>query len=173
MFRLRLLRLVAFWLLRPPLGFLDTHTFALRAWPLTDIDVSRMMAHAYTRAFAFGRYQIMLASEFRGAVVKKRWFPMVVADITYLYKSVALLEAFDVRSRIVAWDDKRFYVEQEIVVRGEIRARCIAEGLVGSGKTFLNPNEVFRELGVLRESPEIPVEIAAWIDNRKPRPRAA
>jgi hypothetical protein len=167
MFRLRLTRLLILWLFSKPSKFLDTHELKLIAWPLVDVDISRMMAHAFTRAFALGRYQVMFGSEFRRIAIKRKWFPMTIAEMSTLSKPVFMFERFSVTSQIVCWTDRRIYAEQKIVVRGEVRARCIVEGLPFSPRGKLTPAQMFDALALHIESPPIPVDIALWIEGRE------
>jgi len=128
---------------------------------------SSMMAHAFTRAFALGRYQVMFGSEFRRIAIKRKWFPMTIAEMSTLSKPVFMFERFSVTSQIVCWTDRRIYAEQKIVVRGEVRARCIVEGLPFSPRGKLTPAQMFDALALHIESPPIPVDIALWIEGRE------
>ena len=167
MFRLRLIRLLIVWLFTKPRKFLDIHELKLVAWPLVDVDISRMMAHAFTRAFALGRYQVMFGSEFRSIALRRKWFPMTIAEMSTLSKPVHMFERFSVTSQIVCWTDRRICAEQKIVVRGEVRARCIVEGLPFSPRGKLTPSQMFEALGLHIESPPIPIDIALWIEGRE------
>ena len=167
MFRLRLLRFIIFWFLKPKLGLLAEHRLSLRAWPIIDIDVTRMMAHAFTRAMVLGRYQLVFGSEFRGFAFRKRWYPATVAEMLQIYRPIRVFEKFAVTSQILCWNEKKFYAEQRLVVGdGEVRARALIEGVIGGPAGFMRPGEVFAQMGVTRESPGMTEEIAAWIKNR-------
>lgn len=166
MFRLRLLRLVILWFISKKRTLLDTHTLTLIAWPLIDVDVTRMMAHAYTRAMALGRYQSVFASEFRHIAFSQALFPMTIAESTSLLKPIKIFERFTVTSQIICWNEHRFYMEQKILVRGDLRAHAIVEGLVFSPKGKLSPSELFAKLGFTGESPAMSPEIELWVKSR-------
>jgi hypothetical protein len=167
MFRLRLVRLLLTWLFAKKRGLLETHALELVAWPIVDVDVTRMMAHAYTRAMALGRYQSVFASEFRHVALAHAWFPMTIAESTSLLKPIKAFERFTVTSRIVCWTDHRFYLEQRFLVRGELRARSMVEGLVFGPRGKLRPDEVFARIGYAGESPPVPDEVALWVRSRE------
>ena len=169
MFRLRLLKFILLWLLHPKKGLMDEHVLEMRAWPFIDVDVTRMFLFAFVRGFTFGRYQLVFGSEFRGFAFKRGWYPMTTAEINYLYRPVKIFEKFTIHSRIICWNERKFYAEQILKVRGTVRSRSLVEGLIGGPGVFLKPTEVFKEMGILRDSPPMTAEVAAWIENR-PRP---
>lgn len=171
MFRLRLLRLILLWLFQPQLPLLSKYRFSIRAWPIIDCDITRMMAHAFTRAFVLGRYHLVFGGEFRAWAFKRRWYPMTVSEITSIFRPVNLFEKIHVESQIICWDEKRFYAEQKLWVGDDLRARSLVEGLVGGPEGFLNPVEVFSKMGVERSSPPFTEEIQAWNRNRFKRPK--
>jgi len=99
-----------------------------------------MMAHAFTRAFALGRYQVMFGSEFRRIAIKRKWFPMTIAEMSTLSKPVFMFERFSghVANRLLT--DRRIYARAENCCAGEVRARCIVEGLPFSPRGKLTPS---------------------------------
>jgi hypothetical protein len=167
MFRLRLIRLLVLWFLRSKKNLLDAHTLSLRAWPIIDIDVSKMFAHSFTRAMILGRYQLIFASELRNICLKKRWFPVVTSDLMSVYKPIYMFEKFELVSKLVGWNDRRFYSEQIFMVKGQVRARCLAEGVIGGPEGFLNPTVAFSLIGDNRVSPELPEEFKLWIELKR------
>ncbi len=166
MFRLRLLRLIVLWLLRPKQGLLALHQLSLRAWPIIDIDVTRMMAHAFTRALVLGRYQLVFGSEFRSFAFRNRWYPVTVAEMFQIYRPIRTYEKITVTSQVLCWNERKFYAEQRLLVRGEVRARALIEGVIGGPDGFMRPGEVFSKMGITRDSPPLTPEIEAWIANR-------
>lgn len=171
MFRLRLIRLIILWLFQKQVSLLGTYRFTLRAWPIIDCDVTRMMVHAFTRALVLGRYHLVFGGEFRNWAFKRRWYPMTVSEITSIFRPVKIFEKFHVESRIICWDEKRFYAEQKLWVGDDLRARSLVEGLMAGPEGFINPREVFSKMEVNRSSPEFTEEILAWNRNRYKRPK--
>ena len=167
MFRLRLLRLLITWFFSQKRELLATHELRLIAWPIVDVDITRMMAHAYTRAMALGRYQSVFASKFRHAALRNAWFPMTIAESTSLLKPIKAFERFTLTSRIVCWNERRFYLEQQFLVRGELRARSMVEGLVFGPKGKLSPGELFARAGITDASPPMPEEVELWVKSRE------
>jgi Thioesterase-like superfamily len=167
MFRLRLLRLLVLWFFSKKRALLATHELKLVAWPFVDVDVTRMMAHAYTRAMALGRYQSVFASEFRHVALANAWFPMTIAESTSLLKPIKVFERFTVTSRILCWNEHRFYMEQQFLVRGDLRARSLVEGLVFGPKGKLRPSEVFAKTGFSEASPPMSAEVELWVKSRE------
>lgn len=169
MFRLRLIRLIILWLFKPKNDILADYRLNLRAWPIIDVDVTRMMVHAITRALALGRYQLVFGSEFRNFAFKHRWFPATVAEITQIYKSIPIFSKITISSKIICWNDRRFYAEQKILVGNQVHVRSLIEGVMGGPNGFMNPITVFSALGVHRDSPPISQEIESWVEHRPKR----
>ena len=65
---------------------------------------------------------------------------------------------------MVHWNDRRFYLEHIFYVNGEVYAHTYVEGLVRSPKGHLKPQEVFKTLGVSKESPPLPEKLQGWVD---------
>lgn len=162
MFRLRLIRLLILWFFKPKSDLLARHELKLIAWPLIDVDVTRMMAHAFTRSMSLGRYQTVFASEFRDGALKGRLYPMTVAETLRIAKPIKAFERYTLTSQVVFWNDRRFFCEQRFVVKGQVRARCLVEGIIWGPNGKLSPREVFQLIGVTRESPAPTEEIRAW-----------
>ncbi len=85
--------------------------------------------------------------------------------ITYK-KSIRAFSKVTLRTRLLCWDDRRFYLEQIFYVNQEIYAHAYVEGSIRSPRGFLKPTEVFLDSGVKETSPEFPDAIQLWIAAR-------
>ena len=60
------------------------------------------------------------------------------------------------KTRIVFWNEKRFYVEHHFVANDQVYVRTLVEGLVRSPTGILSPNDVFSKAGFTGGAPTIP-----------------
>ncbi|XP_040208031.1 protein THEM6 [Rana temporaria] len=89
---------------------------------------------------------------------------MVMAACTVRYRrSLRLFEAFEIRTRLICWDDKAFYVEQRFVAPkdGFVCAVLLSrQHIIGN-----TPDKVVQSMCKRKvESPEFPDEVLHWID---------
>ncbi|KAM9308847.1 LOW QUALITY PROTEIN: protein THEM6 [Gastrophryne carolinensis] len=89
---------------------------------------------------------------------------MVMAACTVRYRrSLRLLEAFQIRTRLLCWDERAFYLEQRFVAPrdGFVCAVLLSrQHIIGSA-----PDKVVQSMCKRKvESPEFPDEVMHWID---------
>jgi hypothetical protein len=73
-------------------------------------------------------------------------------------------QLFELTTRIIHWDESRFYVEHLFVADGQVYVRTLLEGLVRSPSGVLKPNDVFSAAGFTGGSPSVSQEEMAQID---------
>ncbi|CAA0125851.1 Uncharacterised protein [BD1-7 clade bacterium] len=103
-------------------------------------------------------------------LIKERWKYVVNAqEITYI-RELKPFARFEIKSRLLGWDEKYFYVEHRVVRHGRlhaiahIRAACVKNGKV------LNFGDVLETCGFAMEARELPEAIGLWqelLDHKK------
>ncbi|XP_036374541.1 protein THEM6-like [Megalops cyprinoides] len=135
-----------------------------RCWVVPhDIDHMGHVNNArYLRECDFARFSFYT----RNGVFRALWATggsMVVGASTIRYRrSLSLGEAFELRSRVVAWDDRAFYLEQRFV--------SCADGFVSAvmlcKQTLIRstPDKILQFLCKRKvESPEFPEDLQHWL----------
>lgn len=150
----------------PTRGLLDDFEVSFVALPLIDTDFSRLFTHSYSSYMAICRWHFLFNSELRQAALKKRWVPVSTRETIDYKKSVKAFDRVQVRTKLICWDDRRFYLEQTFLVRGNIHARCFLEGLVRGPDGILEPLMVFQTVGLKQSSPPMPPHIKKWISSQ-------
>ena len=145
---------------------LEIFELSYRVIPLLDTDFARMFTHAYSAYMALGRWHYVFGSEFKRAALRKRWAPVTAAETIIYKQAIKAFENVLLTTRLLCWDEKRFYLEQIFRVNGEIRAIAYLEGLLRGPEGHLNPVEVFQILGVEQKSPPMPESIRQWLTSR-------
>ena len=140
--------------------------FKLKFWaiPLLDTDVSRLFTQTYALYMGLARWNLLFNSEFRNAALKHAWVPVTTKETINYKKSVRAFDRITLITRIVFWNERRFYMEHIFYVKKEICAIAYVEGLVRGPKGHLKPIEAFKTMGVERESAALPENLKGWIN---------
>uniref|UniRef100_A0A8C5MWY1 Protein THEM6 n=1 Tax=Leptobrachium leishanense TaxID=445787 RepID=A0A8C5MWY1_9ANUR len=142
---------------------LKEHTFSSLVLP-HDLDfLCHMNNSRYLREADFARLSFFTRSGLFGAI-HSLGAGMVMAACTVRYRrSLKLLETFEIRSRLLCWDDKAFYVEQRFVAPkdGFVCAVLLSrQHIIGN-----SPDKVVQSMCKRKvESPEFPDEVQHWIN---------
>ncbi|MES2621799.1 MAG: thioesterase family protein [Bacteroidota bacterium] len=166
MYRLRFIYVLLKSLLSPKKGLLDDFELHFIALPLIDTDYTRLFTQTYALYMGLARWNFLFNSEFRTVALKKAWVPVTTSETITYRKSIKALNRVTLITRMVYWNERRFYLEHIFYVKGEVCAHTYIEGLVRSPKSHLKPTEVFKQLGVTHESPPLPENIRGWINSK-------
>ena len=165
MYRLRFVYVIIKSLVSKPKGLLDN--FELRFWaiPLIDTDFTRLFTQTYALYMGLARWNFLFNSEFKNVALKKAWVPVTTSETMTYKKSIKAFDRVSLVTNLVYWNDRRFYLEHVFYVKGEACARTYVEGLVRSTQGHLKPTDVFKALGVTRETPPMPDKMQGWVDS--------
>lgn len=156
-FRLLYLQLQLLLRRRPRIDVLDSVALDLRVWP-TDLDVFRHVNNGrYLSLMDLGRLALMERTGLLAAARAHRWMPLVRGiDIEY-YKPLRPWQPFTLHTRLLGWDRKWLYLEQQFE-RGDTRvAEARVHGLLRGGQGNVPPAEILAAIGQgERASPPVP-----------------
>ncbi len=165
MYRLRFAFVLLKSLLTRKKALLDNFELQFIALPLIDTDFTRLFTQTYSLYMGLARWNFLFNSEFRTVALKKAWVPVTTAETITYRKSIKAFDRVSLITRLLYWNDHRFYLEHVFYVKGKVCAHTYIEGLVRSPQGHLKPNEVFKALGVTRESPAIPEKMQGWVNS--------
>ena len=165
MYRLRFLKTIFFALVTPSRGLLETFELRFLAIPFIDTDFTRLFTQTYTLLMGLGRWHFVFNSQFRPAAIKSGWAPVTTAESIVYKRSIKALARIRLTTKMLCWNENRFYLEQCFYVGENLHARTLVEGLVRSPERHLKPTEVFKVMGVERDSPAFTSEISNWISS--------
>jgi acyl-CoA thioesterase FadM len=120
-------RLLLVWLRsrrRGPMDLWDTATTPFRVVP-TDLDpLGHMTNGRYLTIMDVGRVELMMRSGIWSKMREQGWYPVVAGQtITYL-KSLRPWQVFEVRTRVLGFDDRWGYIEQTFCVGSTVYAQA-------------------------------------------------
>lgn len=157
--RLRLLWLIlsSFW--KKPMGLLDESVLNLRVLP-NDIDISKISNDRFIALMDLGRMDIAFRTGMLKSMFKNKWVPLATFDTIRFRYPLKAFQKYQLRTRIVWWDDTTGYFKQVF----ERKGRVVATGYVCA--TFLGsdgpipPEVIFTEARQSVTKPTEPVIIA-------------
>ena len=163
--------------LRPALGFFDTSSLPLRVLP-TDIDIAMHLNNGmYLSLMDLGRFDLMVRSGFWATMRQKGWSPVVGSETISFRKSLELGQHYTIETKIIGFDERASYIEQRMVVDGEIYARAYIAARFVSKQGPVSNEEIFKAAGVLPPADlSLPEWIRQWRDDsalpstRRPAP---
>ena len=164
MYRIRFIFVLLKSLLSKPKALSDDFELTFWAIPLIDTDYSRLFTQTYALYMGLARWNFLFNSEFKTAALKKAWVPVTTAETMVYGRSIKAFSHVKLVTRLVHWNDRRFYLEHIFYVKGDVYAHTYVEGLVRSPSGHLKPKEAFATLGITRESPPMPEKLQGWVD---------
>jgi acyl-CoA thioesterase FadM len=147
---------------RGRLGPLDESVITLRVLP-NDIDMNLHLNNGrYLTIMDLGRLDFIARTGMLRPMVRERWAPLVGSASIRFVRSIDALRRYQLRTRLMCWDDKWFYFEQRFERNGELVAIGWVKGLLRGRNGNLRPAEILALAGLSTESPPMPAGIAQW-----------
>jgi acyl-CoA thioesterase FadM len=99
-----------------------------------------------------------------GPMLKRGWRPVGGGTIVRFRRSVLPFERFDIRSRVLGWDEKWIFVEHIVEKDGVFCAIGHMRTVIRAKNGNVPPAEVLALLNLNIESPPLPEFVAGWCD---------
>jgi acyl-CoA thioesterase FadM len=148
----------------PALGVLDEDRIHRHVWP-QDIDLNLHLNNGrYLSIMDYARMHLLARSRILEHVIRSRWQPLVGAVWMTYRRSLPLFSAFTVTSRLVCWDERWFYLEQNFLTDKGIAALGWVKGMLRDPRNSLTPQQVLDRVAPGVISPPMPDAIAQWND---------
>ena len=164
MYRIRFVWVILKSFLSQKRGILEDLELTFWAVPLLDTDVKLLFTQTYNQYMGLARWNLVFNSEFRTGALKRGWVPVTTRETISYKRSIKAFDRVKLTTRLIHWNERRFYHEHIFTVKGEVRAICYLEGMLRGPKGHLKPEEAFQQLGVERKSPPLPPSLQGWID---------
>lgn len=161
---LRLLYVLLRALRGPRLRALDESVVPLRVLP-SDLDTNLHLNNGrYLTLMDLGRVDLLVRMGVVGEMRRRRWGAVVASAAIRFRRPLNLFQRFELRSRLLCWDDRWFYMEQRFVRAGDTAAVAIVKArfMAADGRR-LSPAEVVAATEHAMESPPMPAGVRAWV----------
>lgn len=152
-------------LARPPLKLGDASRINLRVWP-GDLDLYLHMNNGrYLSLMDLGRLDFIIRVGMLPLMRRQGWRPLLAAATTRFWRSLKPFTRFSLHTRLVWWDEKWIYLDQEMIQDSHLAAQGMMKMVIKSPQGTVPPPQAARALGAgpVPEAPEPPPGLAAWI----------
>lgn len=135
--RLRFLWIIIASFFKTPLNLLDESVLDLRVLP-NDVDVSKITNDRYSAIMDLGRLDLAFRCGLRSAMFKYKWIPVATYNTIRFRYPLKLFQKYQLRTRVIWWNDTTFFWEQNfvrdgrILATGHVCATVINNGIVPS-----------------------------------------
>jgi acyl-CoA thioesterase FadM len=156
-------------LLRPlpstPSDALTGSEVRFRTWP-NDLDLNRHMNNSrYLALMDLGRYDLTRKVGLLHAAKRNHWFPVVGSVTIRFRKSLAPWRSFTLHTRVVGWDEKRFFLEQRFTQGDALVALATVRAVFLSRAGSVPTATVLQAIGETRPTPALPEGVRRWVES--------
>ena len=139
----------------------------LRVWP-NDLDINMHMNNGrFLTLMDIGRTDFTVKTGFHKLMLKNKWGAVVTAiNIAYL-KPLGPFSKFELRTKLLSWDDMWFYFEQRFVKNEKIVASTIVKATFLEGRKKISPADVVSLSSGEARAPEFPEYLREMVDGEE------
>ena len=151
------------------MGFFDTCETKFIAVP-TDLDLNFHVNNGvFLSLMDLGRIDYILKSRLLKIAFRQSIYPLVASQMIRYNKSINMFSRFIIRTDILGWDEKFFYLKQEFVsLNDEKIAVAVVKARFKSRKTGgVNPADFAVLCNVDPVSPTLPEWVEEWKESEK------
>jgi len=144
-------------------GVFEPARITFRVWP-TDCDLNVHMNNGrYLTFMDLGRIHLIAQTGVLSRLLlRQRLQPMLAAAEISFVRALGPLQRFVLTTRVLAWDEKYFYIEQRFERAGTLRAVAIVKALFIAHGRRLTPAEVLTAVGINVPAPAMPEMLRHW-----------
>lgn len=119
----------------------------------------------YLQIMDVARTEWMARTGVFSAIRRQRWAPILGGGFIRFRYSLRFLQRYRVRTRLLGWDKRWFYLEHTFI---DGRERCVAAGVtraaLRSAGAWVETREVVDQIEPGAESPPIPSYVSEWVN---------
>ena len=117
---------------RRQIDILDQNISQHRAWPWDidpwlDLNNGRILT-----LFDLGRVELAQSTGLNAVLLRNRWGIVVAGNTTRYRKRITMMQRFEMRTRVIGWDNRFVYMEQSMWREGECCNHILIRGAVTS-----------------------------------------
>jgi len=154
----------------PRLDLTEEHRADHICWPW-DVDPWRELNNGRVLTlYDLGRVVLFIRLGFL-PVLRCRGWAGTIAGVSIRYRRrVRAFDRYELRSRMIGWDDRFFYAEQSMWRHGDCASHGLLRMAITSADGLVAAPEAARALGAPSESPALPGWVRAWAAAEAERP---
>lgn len=165
MLLVRLVKVLVMGLLSPRRSLMGESHIRLMVWP-NDLDTNLHANNGRILTYLdLGRFDLLWRSGAVGTTLRQGWMPVIGGVSSRFRRSLNLFQIFHLRSRLVCWDDRWFYIRQTIErPLGTVVFSALVRGTFRDRSGAVSVERVMALLGADAQSPPMPESVQAWIE---------
>lgn len=155
----------------PPLAFDEVHVSLHRVW-LSDIDQFIELNNGRTlMLYDLGRVPMGLRVGLSGAMRSNRWGMAVAGACVRYRRRLRPFEKFEMRTRGLGWDERFFYIDQQIWKQdGECANHAVFRTAVTDRNGIVPTAKVIAAIDSNAENKALPDWVQDWLEAEDNRP---
>ncbi|MFA5580775.1 MAG: acyl-CoA thioesterase [Paracoccaceae bacterium] len=168
---IRLFKEIALYRKAPRLGLHETHFSNHICWPW-DLDMAAELNNGRTLSLLdLGRVPLMIRLGMLEAMREHRWGAAMAGVVVRYRQRIKNMQRFEMRSRLVGWDQRFLYMEQSMWKAGEICANHAVYRVAVTDRNGIVPApRVAEAIGLGPDSPPLDEWIELWSRAEDARP---
>jgi acyl-CoA thioesterase FadM len=154
----------------PPLEVTGTHVSTHICWPW-DIDLWMELNNGRTLTlYDLSRIPLAGRTGLIRVLKQQKWgLTMAGASVRYR-RRVRMFDRFEIRSRVLCWDERFIYIEQSMWRKGEATSHILYRSAVTDQNGIVPVARVAELIAPDMTPPDVPAWVAAWIEAESLRP---
>ena len=159
----RFLWVILFSKFETPVHLFDESSIHFRVLP-TDVDLLWHMNNGrYFSLMDLARLNFTIRNKIFPLLRKNKIYAVAASEMIRFKKSLDLFHRFEIKTKLLGWDNKFFYIAHYFKKQNKIYAISLVKGCFLHKKTgLLNPNHVLSLIGHLHTSPSLPEWVKNW-----------
>lgn len=154
----------------PKLGLFDTHVSQHICWPW-DIDIWMELNNGRTLTlFDLGRFGLFQRQGMIKIMIDNGWSGAIAGATVRYRKRLRAFDRFEMRSRVLGWDDKFIYVEQGMWREGDCANHVLLRTAITDKSGLVRTDKVAAAIVDGAPSPTLPEWVQEWSKAEAVRP---
>ena len=156
----------------PEMGPFATYVSHHRCWPW-DIDMWMELNNGRTLTlYDLGRIPLAQVNGLMDVVRRERWGLTMAGVVVRYRRRIRTFEKFEMRSRLLCWDDRFFYLEQSMwKANGECANHAVYRAAITDKAGIVSSDRVIDAMQITGiTSPDMPDWVVQWIKAEDARP---
>ncbi|MDR3527593.1 MAG: thioesterase family protein [Rhizomicrobium sp.] len=130
-----------------------------------DLDYNIHMNNArYLALMDVGRVDLILRTGLWRAMWQHRWSAVLAGSLVRYRRSLKPFQRLELKSRLIGWDEKWFYIEHRIEAGGALACQAIVRGAFLGADGVVVPAMLASAVGHAGASPPLPSWARSWHD---------
>lgn len=161
---IRMIRVLLAARFRASLPLFGESCLAFRVLP-GDLDYNIHMNNArYLALMDVGRVDLILRTSMWRVMWQHHWSAVLAGSLVRYRRSLKPFQRLDLKSQLIGWDEKWFYIEHRIESDGVLACQAIVRGAFLSADGLVLPARLAVAVGYAGASPDLPGWAQPWRD---------